>query len=124
MDVEKFNRSVNLGINAEDMLEMLKDRYPNQKFNKNIEPYIFRQNEKFKKGIRSLFRNYIPWDVKQVSIIKSELDWNGDIVEGIPQEYDYENRMHNARSKDYIRFLNAAMVELHILCPLMLETIE
>ena len=41
-----------------------------------------------------------------VSIIKSELDWNGDIVEGIPQEYDYEKIeciMQGVR--DYIRFL-------------------
>ena len=60
LDVEKFNRSVNLGINAEDMLEMLKDRNPNQKFNKkNIEPYIFpSQREINKKGIRAV---YLPW---------------------------------------------------------------
>ena len=35
--------------------------------------------------------NYIPWDVrKQVEIIKKELDWKGDEVEGIPENYDYE----------------------------------
>ena len=28
LDVEKFNRNVNLGINAEDMLEMINERYP------------------------------------------------------------------------------------------------
>ena len=35
--------------------------------------------------------NFIPWDVrKQVKIIKDELGWEGDEVEGIPPEYDYE----------------------------------
>ena len=36
LDVEKFNRASNLGINAEDMLEMLKDRYPNESFDAKI----------------------------------------------------------------------------------------
>ena len=40
--MEKFNKAVNLGINAEDMLEMLKERYPKDKIlKKDIEPYIF-----------------------------------------------------------------------------------
>ena len=51
--------------------------------------------------------NYIPWDVKeQVKIIKSELGWKGDIVEGIPSEYDYEKIeciMQGVR--DYIKYL-------------------
>lgn len=110
LDVEKFNRSINLGINAEDMLEMLKDRYPKENFNKkNIEPYIFpTQREINQKGIKAVYLgSYIPWDVrKQVAIIKSELGWRGDIVEGIPQEYDYEKIeciMQGVR--DYIRFI-------------------
>ena len=32
LNVEKFNKAVNLGINAEDMLEMLKERYQKTKF--------------------------------------------------------------------------------------------
>ena len=51
--------------------------------------------------------NYIPWDVrKQVDIIKKELDWEGDQVEGIPEEYDYEKIecvMQGVR--DYTKFL-------------------
>ena len=110
LDVEKFNKSVNLGINAEDMLEMLSDRYPQEKFSKkNIEPYIFpSQREINQNQIKAVYLgNYIPWDVKkQVSIIKAELDWKGDVVEGIPHEYDYEKIeciMQGVR--DYIRFL-------------------
>ena len=104
LDVEKFNKSGNLGINAEDMLDMLKDRYPNENFSKNdIETYIFPdQRELNVNGIKAVYLgSHIPWDVKkQVEIIKNELDWKGDIVEGIPEEYDYEkNRMYDARCK-------------------------
>jgi hypothetical protein len=35
--------------------------------------------------------DYVPWDTKrQVEIIKRELGWEGDEVEGIPPEFDYE----------------------------------
>jgi hypothetical protein len=51
--------------------------------------------------------NYIPWNVRdQVKIIKDELGWEGDEVEGIPPEYDYEKiecMMQGVR--DYIKFL-------------------
>ncbi len=110
LNVEKFNRAVNLGINAEDMLEMLKERYPEEDFKKNIiEPYIFpSQREILKNNIRAIYLgNYIPWDVKkQVKIIKSELDWKGEEVEGIPKNYDYEKiecMMQGVR--DYIKYL-------------------
>ena len=110
LNVEKFNRVSNLGINAEDMLEMLKDRYPNESFDaKIIEPYVFpTQREITKKGIKAVYLgNYIPWDVKkQVEIIRSELDWKNDVVEGIPKEYGYEKIeciMQGVR--DYIRFI-------------------
>lgn len=110
LDVEKFNKSINLGINAEDMLEMLNDRYPEEKITKkNIESYVFpSQREITKKGIKGVYLgNYISWDVrKQVDIIKDELDWKGDVVEGIPKEYDYEKIeciMQGVR--DYIRYI-------------------
>ena len=110
VDVEKFNKATNLGINAEDMLEMLNERYPKDKISKkDIENYIFPSQRKINthkvKGV--YLGNYIPWDVKeQVKIIKSELGWKGDIVEGIPSEYDYEKIeciMQGVR--DYIKYL-------------------
>jgi len=110
LDVEKFNKSGNLGINAEDMLGMLKDRYPEKTFTQNdIRPYIFpSQRELNVNGIKAIYLgSHIPWDVKkQVEIIKEELDWKGDIVEGIPEEYDYEKiecMMQGVR--DYIKFI-------------------
>lgn len=110
LDVEKFNKVGNLGINAEDMLEMLNERYPNDKIKKkDIKHYIFpSQREINKNKIKAVYLgNYLPWDVKkQVEIIKSELKWEGDLVEGIPPEYDYEKiecMMQGVR--DYIKYL-------------------
>ena len=110
VDVEKFNKATNLGINAEDMLEMINERFPEEKLTqKDIEAYIFpTQREINKNKIKGVYLgNYVPWDVKkQVEIIKSELNWKGDMVEGIPKEYDYEKiecMMQGVR--DYIRYL-------------------
>ena len=92
------------------MLEMLNERYPNDKITKkDIEPYIFpSQREINKNKIKAVYLgNYLSWDVKkQVEIIKSELNWEGDKVEGIPPEYDYEKiecMMQGVR--DYIKYL-------------------
>ncbi len=110
LNVEKFNKISNLGINAEDMFEMLKSRYPNQKFNFNdFKTYLFpSQRELNINNIKAAYLgNYIPWDVKkQVEIIKKELDWQVDEVEGVPKEYNYEKiecMMQGVR--DYIKFL-------------------
>ena len=110
LNVEKFNKAINLGINAEDMLEMLRERYPKENISKkDIEPYIFpSQREINKNKIKAVYLgNYIPWDVrKQVEIIKSEIGWQGDIVEGIPPDYDYEKiecMMQGVR--DYVKFI-------------------
>ena len=110
MDNERFNKVSNLGINAEDMFEMVKERYPNEQINiRDFKPYTFpNPRELIDNKIKSRFLgNYISWDVKeQVKIIKKELDWRGDNVEGIPESYDYEKiecMMQGVR--DYIKFL-------------------
>ena len=94
LTVEKFNRSVNLGINAEDIMGMINERFPDDKIDsKDIEPWIFpdQRTLNVKKIKATYLGNYIPWDVrKQVDIIKKELGWEGDEVEGIPDQYDYE----------------------------------
>ena len=110
MDNERFNKVSNLGINAEDMYEMIKERYPEQQINiRDLKPYMFpNPRELVENKIKSRFLgNYIFWDVReQVEIIKKELGWQGDNVEGIPQDYDYEKiecMMQGVR--DYIKFL-------------------
>ena len=107
---ERFNRFVNLGITAEDMEGMLDNTISDYKPDKrDFIPYTYPS----KKELRSIKSNsillgyYIPWDVKkQVEIIKNELGWKGDEVEGVPPEYDYEKiecAMQGVR--DYLKFL-------------------
>ncbi len=106
---KKFNTESNLGINAEDMLEMINERTKKNYQIKDIKNFIFpNQREIVKNNILGLYLgSFIPWDVKkQVEIIKKELGWQGDVVEGIPPEYDYEKiecMMQGVR--DYIKFL-------------------
>jgi len=110
LDVEKFNKTINLGINAEDMLGMINERDQNQKFKiEDLDPYIFpNRDELIKNNIKACYLgNYFPWDVKkQVEIIKNELGWEGDEVEGIPPEYDYEKiECYLQGVRDYIRYI-------------------
>ena len=43
---------------------------------------------------------------KQVEIIKRELDWQGDRVEGVPPQYDYEKiECMMQGSRDFIKYL-------------------
>ncbi len=110
LDVEKFNRAINLGINAEDILGMINNRFPKEKISKNdLDPYIFpSQKELRKNNIKACYLgNYIPWDVqKQVDIIKKELNWKGDQVEGVPKEYDYEKiECYMQGTRDFIRYI-------------------
>jgi hypothetical protein len=101
---------VNLGINAEDIVGMINERFPNEKVDqRDVEPWIFPEQRtlNIKKIKATYLGNYIPWDVrKQVAIIKRELEWEGDEVEGIPEQYDYEKIeciMQGLR--DYTKFL-------------------
>ena len=110
LNVEKFNRAINLGINAEDILGMINERSPNDKIlERDLDPYIFPSQKELRKNkIKACYLgNYIPWDVqKQVEIIKKELDWRGDEVEGIPESYDYEKiECYMQGTRDYIRYI-------------------
>ncbi len=103
---ERFNRIVNLGITAEDMTFMLKDKELDER---DLNPYIYPPLDELKKiDYRSVcLGSYIPWDVKkQVEIIKKEIDWEADLNAGIPEEYSYEKvecQMQGVR--DYARYL-------------------
>jgi N-acetyl sugar amidotransferase len=105
VDEKRFNRFVNLGITAEDMVGML-DGAVTQR---DLEPFRYPNLKNLRSiGYRSVcLGSYIPWDVKkQVAIIKDELGWQGDIVEGVPPEYDYEKiecAMQGVR--DYLKFI-------------------
>jgi N-acetyl sugar amidotransferase len=105
VDEKRFNRFVNLGITAEDMLGMLDASVTMR----DLEPFAYPDIKKLRAvGVNSVcLGSYIPWDVKtQVEIIKKELGWKEDVVEGVPGTYGYEKiecAMQGVR--DYLKFL-------------------
>jgi N-acetyl sugar amidotransferase len=110
VDERRFNAFVNLGINAEDIHGMLDGSVSDYEVTpRDLKPYTYPPaSELRRRKVRSvLLGSYIPWDVKkQVEIIKRELDWQGDQVEGVPPEYDYEKiECFMQGVRDYIKYL-------------------
>ncbi|MQF70540.1 N-acetyl sugar amidotransferase [SAR202 cluster bacterium AD-812-D07_MRT_10900m] len=109
VDERRFNRIVNLGINAEDMLGMLHDR-PEGKWvtERDLRPFTYPDVRDLRKlRVRSVcLGSYIPWDVRrQTEVIKSELEWKGNVVEGVAPEYDYEKVECSVQGiRDYLKF--------------------
>ncbi len=106
----RFNRKINLGINAEDMIGMLDDSVSDYKVElRDLKPFTYPPSRELRANkTRSVFLGYyIPWDVrKQVKIIEDELGWERDEVEGIPPEYSYEKiECFMQGVRDYIKFL-------------------
>ena len=105
VDEKRFNRAMNLGITADDMYEFLEGRVDKR----DLWMFSYPSRKDYKQAkIKSIcLGNYINWDTKkQVEIIKNELDWKGQDVEGIPLEYDYEKiecRWNGIR--DYAKFI-------------------
>jgi N-acetyl sugar amidotransferase len=105
VDERRFNRFVNLGITAEDMVGMLGSDIDMR----DLEPFAYPKLKDLRRvGVRSVcLGSFIPWDVKQhVAIIKRDLGWREDVVEGVPGEYGYEKiecAMQGVR--DYIKYL-------------------
>ena len=89
VDENRFNEFVNLGISAVDMaIRLGEDLDP-----RDFIPYTYPSIKDLRKlRYRSIcLGSYIPWDVKKQSkIIMDELDWRGDLVENIPEQYNYE----------------------------------
>jgi hypothetical protein len=105
---EKFNRSTNLGMTAEDMAGMISKDFEFD--SRDLKPFTYPPMRDLKKlGYRSVcLGSYIPWDVKkQVTIIQKELGWKGDEVEGMPwSEYPFEKiECHLQGVRDYIKYL-------------------
>lgn len=108
VDEVRFNRFVNLGITAQDMVGMIQDIKGGVTL-KEMWPYTYPPLKDLKAiKYRSVcLGSYIPWDPKQNSeIIKRELGWQGDLVEGIPPEYYYEKIEYRLQGvRDYIKFI-------------------
>lgn len=105
VDERRFNRFVNLGISAEDMVGMLDGTVTMR----DIGPFIYPKLKDLRAiGYRSVcLGSYIPWDTrKQAEVISRELGWQGNKVEGVPEEYYYEKvecQMQGIR--DYIKYI-------------------
>jgi hypothetical protein len=105
VDERRFNRFVNLGITAEDMEGMLDDSVTMR----DLEPFAYPKMRDLRRvGVRSVcLGSFVPWDVKQqVELIKDDLGWREDVVEGVPEGYGYEKiecAMQGVR--DYIKYL-------------------
>lgn len=105
VDEERFNRFVNLGINAEDMVGMLDGSVSMR----DLIPFTYPKLKELKAiNYRSFcLGSFISWDVKkQVEIIKNELGWEEEDVEGVPSGYGYEKiecAMQGVR--DYLKYI-------------------
>lgn len=108
-DETKFNMCRNLGITAEDMFGMI-DTPEDPVDRRDLIPYTYPALKDLKKiGYCSVcLGSFIPWDyTKNTEIIKSELGWEADELEGVPTEINghgekIECFMQGAR--DYIKF--------------------
>lgn len=107
---ERFNRFTNLGITAEDMKGMLDDSVSDYRPDpRDFLPYTYPSKKELRqlKCQSVLLGHFLPWDVKnQVEIIKGELGWEGDEVEGVPPGYDYEKiECFMQGVRDYLKYL-------------------
>lgn len=100
-----FNEMINLGITSNDMYKYLKGEVKER----DLLPFKFPDKNSLNKlEVKSIWLgNYIKWDTKDnVRIIKEELDWKGQMVEGIPPEYDYEKIECKFQGvRDYCKFI-------------------
>jgi len=109
VDERRFNRFVNLGINAEDMLGMLNEHPEGQWVTeRDLRPFSYPDVKALRKmKARSIcLGSYIPWDVRrQTKLITRELGWTGDVVEGVAPGYEYEKIECSVQGvRDYLKF--------------------
>lgn len=105
VDEKRFNRFVNLGISADDMFVRLGGKVDPRDLKCFSYPPL--------KDLRQLnyrsvcLGSYISWDVKKQSqIIMDELGWQGDEVENVPPQYQYEKiECYMQGVRDYIKYI-------------------
>ena len=105
VDEKRFNRFVNLGITALDMAIRIGGDLDERDF----KPYSYPPLKDLRRiGYRSVcLGSYIQWDVKtQSKIIQKELGWKGDVVENVPEQYNYEKiECYMQGVRDYIKYI-------------------
>lgn len=109
-DENKFNKCRNLGITADDMYGMINS--PEDPVDRrDLNPYTYPPLKELKRiGYCSVcLGSFIPWDyTKNTEVIKRELGWEADELEGVPVEINGHGEktecfMQGAR--DYIKFM-------------------
>jgi len=108
VDENRFNRFVNLGITADDMIGMIDHDFDVSP--RDMLPFTYPPLRDLKKlQYRSVcLGSYIKWDVRQQSkLIMEKLNWKGDQVEGMPwDKYPYEKiECYMQGVRDYIKYL-------------------
>ncbi|MGO8828778.1 MAG: N-acetyl sugar amidotransferase [Steroidobacteraceae bacterium] len=105
VDEKRFNRYINLGISAADMYVRLGGAVDERE----LIPYSYPPLKDLRAlSYRSVcLGSFVPWDVKtQSAIIERELGWQGDIVENVPPQYNYEKIECSMQGvRDYIKFI-------------------
>jgi len=101
----QFNRFVNLGITAEDMVGMLPDWVQLR----DLEMFRYPSLDEIRRtGIVSVhLGSFIPWDPRTMGqIIREELGWQWTAVEGIPGEYGWEKvECMFTGIRDYLKYI-------------------
>jgi N-acetyl sugar amidotransferase len=104
VDEERFNRFVNLGITADDMLGMIDGEEP-----RDLQPFRYPPLAELRRlRARSVcLGSYIPWDTqKHYEIIRRELGWQGDDVEGVAPRYRHDKiECFMQGVRDYLKYL-------------------
>ena len=117
VDEKRFNRFVNLGISAQDMIIRLRGAVDER----DMHPYTYPPLKELKRiNYRSVcLGSYIPWDVKkQFAIIQKEVGWQGDEVENVPPEYSYEKiECYLQGVRDFIKYIKRGYTRpTHLAC--------
>lgn len=105
VDERRFNRAMNLGMTADDMYEFLGGRVERRE----LLPFAYPPRKDLMRiKCRSVcLGSYIKWDTRrQVDVIRRELGWKGQTVEGVPPQWDYDKiecAMQGVR--DYLKFI-------------------
>ncbi|MFH2021084.1 MAG: N-acetyl sugar amidotransferase [archaeon] len=104
-DEKQFNKFVNLGITAEDMVGMVEGVTM-----RDLQFLSFPAYKDLKElGCMPLFLgSYIPWDPKENSkLIRKELGWEGDVTEGIPSDEFYYEKIECMFTgvRDYLKYI-------------------
>jgi N-acetyl sugar amidotransferase len=118
VDENMFNRFINLGITAQDMLGMLDSEVTAR----DMRPFTYPPLRELKRiGYRSVcLGSFIPWDTMENSRqIVEAVGWEGNVVEGVPQQFYWEKvECQYTGIRDYLKYIKRGFGRTRHLPPL------